>query len=232
MAVELHIGRHLAGPAVLFANRLEAGRALTRWIDPLPDHNALVFALPRGGIPVGRPLADALECELLPALVRKLPIPTDPEMGFGAVAIDGSVRLNQAVVEAFRITESTVNDVVEQVRAEVERRSAVYPGGWPLPSLTGRHLWLVDDGLATGLTMLVAADMLRARQPASLSIAVACSPSDSIAKVSGSADALWCLAAQGDRASFAVASFYRDFHDLGDDEVREILVSGHGTHRP
>ena len=180
--------------------------------------SAVVFALPRGGIPVGRPLADALGCELLPALVRKLPIPTDPEMGFGAVAIDGSVRLNRPVIDAFGISTTTVGEVVEQVRTEVERRSAAYPGGWPLPELSGRNAWLVDDGLATGLTMLSAADMLRAREPASLTITIPCSPSDSLAGVTEAADVVWCIAAQ-DGHPFAVASFYCDFHDLDDGEV-------------
>lgn len=224
MAAELHIGRHLTRPIALFANRAEAGNALATWIDPHPDFSAVVFVLPRGGVPVGRPLADALGCDLLPALVRKLPIPSDPEMGFGAVAVDGAVRLNRDVVEAFGIPDRTVNEIVEQVRAEVERRSTVYPGGWPLPTLAGRHLWLVDDGLATGFSMLAAADMLRARRPASLRIAVPCSPSESIAKVSAAADALWCLAVQ-DAHPFAVASFYRDFRDLDDTEVREALLS-------
>ena len=222
MGAELHIGRHTARPVVLFADRADAGRALADWIDPRPDAGAVVFALPRGGIPVGRALADALGCGLLPALVRKLPIPTDPEMGFGAVAVDGTVRLNRAVVEAFHISEATVRDAVATVRAEVERRGAVYPGGWPLPDLTGRNVWLVDDGLATGLSMLTAADMLRANGSGSLSIAVPCSPVDSLALVSGAADALWCLAAQ-DIHPFAVASFYADFHDLDDVEVREAL---------
>ncbi|HEY5541091.1 MAG TPA: phosphoribosyltransferase family protein [Coriobacteriia bacterium] len=231
MVAELRIGRHLAGPVVLFANRAEAGRVLAGWIDPHLDPDAIVFALPRGGVPVGRPLADAMGCELLPALVRKLPIPTDPEMGFGAVAVDGTVRLNEAVVEAFGISRDQIPGIVDEVRAELERRSAVYPGGWPLPSLAGRHLWLVDDGLATGLSMLTAADMLRAQGPASLTIAVPCSPSDSLARVSGAADALWCLAAQ-DAHPFAVASFYHDFHDLDDAEVREALQSVRQDPRP
>lgn len=222
MGNELHIGRHVVGPIALFSNRAEAGRALATWIDPQPDSDAIVFALPRGGIPVARPLADVLGCELLPALVRKLPIPTDPEMGFGAVAIDGSVRLNRPVIDAFHISTRTVSEVAEQVRAEVERRSAAYPGGWPLPDLSGRSVWLVDDGLATGLTMLSATDMLRARGPASLTVTVPCSPSDSLAKVTEAGDATWCLAAQ-DGHPFAVASFYRDFHDLDDAEVRADL---------
>jgi putative phosphoribosyl transferase len=225
MTAELHIGRHVAGPMVLFEDRGDAGDALARWIHPHPDPDAVVFALPRGGIPVGRPLADALGCELLPALVRKLPIPSDPEMGFGAVAIDGAVRLNQAVVDAFGISQRTVDDVIEETRAEVERRSAAYPGGWPLPRLAGRSLWLVDDGLATGLSMLAAADMLQSGLPATLSIAVPCSPSDSLMRVSRASDAVWCMAAQEARP-FAVASFYRDFHDLDDAEVREALRSG------
>jgi putative phosphoribosyl transferase len=222
MSAGLHIGRHLARPVILFTDRGDAGCALAGWIGPQPDPDAVVFALPRGGVPVGRPLADVLGCELLPALVRKLPIPANPEMGFGAVAVDGSVRLNRPVVEAFRIPEGTVRNVIERVRAEVERRGAVYPGGWPLPDLADRCVWLVDDGLATGLSMLTATDMLRARGPASLSIAVPCSPVDSLAGVAGAADALWCFAAQ-DGHPFAVASFYGDFHDLDDAEVRASL---------
>lgn len=224
MSAELHVGQHVTRPVPLFADRAEAGRALAGWIGPRADSDAIVFALPRGGIPVGRSLADALGCDLLPALVRKLPIPSDPEMGFGAVAVDGTVRLNRAVIDAFGIPGRTVNDVIEQVRGEVERRGAVYPGGWPLPDLVGRRVWLVDDGLATGLTMLTAAGMLRARGPVSLTIAVPCSPSDSLARVSEAADALWCLAVQ-DGHLFAVASFYRDFHDLDDAEVRAALLS-------
>jgi predicted phosphoribosyltransferase len=206
----------------MFADRAEAGLTLAGWIGPQPDPDAVVFALPRGGIPVGRPLADALRCELRPALVRKLPIPDSPEMGFGAVAVDGTVRLNRAVIESYRISERAVLDTIEQVRAELERRGAVYPGGWPLPDLAGRRVWLVDDGLATGLSMLTAADMLRSLGSASLSIAVPCSPADSLARVRGAADTLWCLAVQ-DGHPFAVASFYRDFHDLDDAEVRAVL---------
>lgn len=172
MSVQVRIGRRLAWPAPLFADRAEAGRALADWINPASDAAAVVFALPRGGIPVGRALADVLGCELRPALVRKLPIPTNDQMGFGAVTVDGTVRLNQTVIDAFGISEQEVSDTIEQVRAEVERRSAVYPGGWPLPRLADRHVWLVDDGLATGLSMLAAADMVQARGPAALSIAV------------------------------------------------------------
>lgn len=218
MGTVLHVARRVMRPTVLFSDRADAGRRLAGWIDPKPDSDALVFALPRGGIPVGRPLADALGCRLLPALTRKLPVPGDPEMGFGAVAVDGSVRLNRSVVGALHITTDEVARTVTRVRAEVERRGAVYPGGWPLPDLGGRDVWLVDDGLATGYTMLSAVDMLRAGGPASLTAVVPCSPPDSLSQVARETDATWCLAVQDGRP-FAVAAFYRDFHDMDDDEV-------------
>lgn len=219
----LHIQHRVPGPAVRFSDRADAGRRLAEYIAPQHDRDAVVFGLPRGGLPVGRPLASALRCELRPALVRKLPIPSDPEMGFGAVTIDGTLRLNESVVRAFRISPADVARVAEEVRTEIERRATVYPGGWPLPSLEGRSVWLVDDGLATGLTMLAGAQMLRARGPARLLVAVPCSPSDSLARAAPLADELWCLYAQQSRP-FAVASFYRDFHDLTDAEVQTALA--------
>ena len=223
MGAEVHVGQRVEWPVALFRDRAGAGRALAEWICPPPDPNAVVYALPRGGVPVGRLLAEALGCELRPALVRKLPIPTDPEMGFGAVTVDGTVRLNEPVVEAYGIRRDRIPSIVEHVRLEVERRGAVYPGGWPMPHLAGRSVWLVDDGLATGISVLAAAEMLRARAPASLAIAVPCSPADTITKLAHDVDAIWCLVEQTGHP-FAVASFYRDFHDLDDAEVRAAML--------
>ena len=219
----VHIQHRVPGPMLRFSDRADAGRRLAEYIAPRPNPDALVFGLPRGGLPVGRPLASALECELHPALVRKLPIPSDPEMGFGAVTIDGTLRLNEPVIQAFRITPAEVTRVAEEVRAEIERRATVYPGGWPLPPIEGKTVWLVDDGLATGLTMLAGAQMLRARGPRRLAVAIPCSPTDSLARVASLADEVWCLYVQYARP-FAVASYYRDFHDLADAEVRAALA--------
>jgi putative phosphoribosyl transferase len=223
VGARIHIARRVSRPDMTFPDRSAAGRALVAWIEPASDSGAFVFALPRGGIPVGRALADAIGCPLLPALVRKLPIPSDPEMGFGAVAVDGTVRLNEAVVRAVGIGAVQIEATVQGVRAEIERRATVYPGGWPLPDVRDHEVWLVDDGLATGMTMLVAADMLRRRAPARLDIAIPCAPDDSVEAVSAVADSVWCIASQTGRP-FAVASFYRDFHDLSDAEVVATLA--------
>ncbi len=218
----LHIRMHVDGPVALFTDRADAGRQLVDYVRPGQDPEAVLFGLPRGGLPLGVAFAEALDCGLRPVPVRKLPIPSDPEMGFGAITADGTVRLNERTIQAFGITAAQVREVIARVRAEVERRADVYPGGWPLPPLSGRNVWLVDDGLATGLSLLAAAEMLRARSPASLRVAVPCAPDDSLARVAREADETWCLAAQK-KGPFAVAAFYNDFHGLADQEVLDAL---------
>jgi putative phosphoribosyl transferase len=217
----VHVGQRLGSARTLFAARSDAGRQLAGFIAPAPDADSLVFALPRGGFPVARPVADTLGTAVLPALVRKLPVPMSPEMGFGAVTVDGTVVLNEPVVRAY-VPAGQVDEISREVRLEVERRAHVYPGGWPLPEIEGRHVWLIDDGLATGFSVIAAARMLRGRHPARLNLGVPVSPADTLTAVSEEFDETWCLAVQ-DGLSFAVASFYRDFHQMTDAEVLEQL---------
>ncbi len=205
-----------------YRDRDDAGRALAEWIDPPQDAEALVFALPRGGVPVGRAIADAIGCDMLPVLVRKLPIPSSPEMGFGAITVDGTMTLNQAVVRAYGIGPATVRRVADETREEVVRRSQTYPGGWPLPELQGRHVWLADDGLATGYSAIAAARMIRAHRAGTLALAVPCGPAGSVTRLAGEVDDVWCAIAQTE-GSFAVASYYSDFHDMSDAEVVALL---------
>jgi len=218
----LHVREHVSRPRVAYVDRMDAGRVMTAWISPAKEPEALVLALPRGGVPVGSPLARAVGCELRPVLVRKLPIPASPEMGFGAITVDGTMTLNDAVVSSFGISEAVIRSVAEETRAEVERRSRAYPGGWPLPALEGRHVWLVDDGLATGFSAIAAARMIRAHRAARVSLAVPCAPVSSTERLLGECDEAWCAIAQVD-GPFAVASFYRDFHDMSDEEVVRLL---------
>lgn len=206
-----------------FADRAEAGEALVRLIAPDPDERALVLALPRGGVPVALPLASALGAPLHPMPVRKLPVPASPEMGFGAVTLDGTRVLNPRVVAAHAIDEMTVAQVAERVRYEVARRARTYPGGLPFPDVSARDIWLVDDGLATGYTALAAVRMLGARDPASIRLAVPVAQTGSLKLVEKDVTEVYCILAQ-QSVPFAVAAFYRDFHDLTDDEVIALLV--------
>ncbi len=205
-----------------FRDRTDAGEAIERLIDPDPDPDAVVLALPRGGVPVALPLARALGTSLHPMPVRKLPLPGSPEMGFGAVTLDGTVVLNERVVVGHAVDEMTVARVAEEVRYEVERRARAYPRGFPFPDVEGRTVWLVDDGLATGYTALAAARMVFARNPRSVRLAVPVASSGAMRLLRDAVDATYCIIEQ-QSVPFAVAAFYRDFHDLSDDEVIEVL---------
>jgi len=215
------IGRHVDAPHVAFADRADAGRRLIEFMAAAPEDAAVVLALPRGGVPVGRVLADALEAPLRLAMVRKLPIPSSPEMGFGAVALDGRVNLDRDVIDAFHIGEGEIEHVVRETHAEVRRRAGDY-GATRQPPLDGLSAYLVDDGLATGWSMLAALEWARDAGAARTVVAVPAAPLGTLERLTGRCDLLVCLYAQRP-GPFAVASYYRDFHDLSDDEVRSLL---------
>ena len=219
---KVHIYRRVSGPLLAFQDRYEAGLKLVEALNCRPQANSLVLALPRGGVPVGAALSDCLDAPLDLALVRKLPLPTSPEAGFGAVAIDGSLILNTRMVEYFGLSDSQIESISEQVREEVQRRAREYRGVASPPEITGMDVYLVDDGLATGYTMMAAAKMVRKLQPKSITLCVPVSPADSVTAVTPYFDVINCLIAQ-DFPPFAVASFYRYFPDISDDEVREIF---------
>ena len=218
----LHVARQTSYPFVAFRDREDAGHAMVEFMDGTSEDSMLVLALPRGGIPVARPIADGLGAQLHPIFVRKRAIPTSPEMGFGAVTVDGTVELNQRIMQAFELDAATVDRVVQETVQEVRRRARTYPGGYPLPDLTGRRVVLVDDGLATGFTALVAVKMLRDQSAGRIVLAVPVSPRDSLQRLMPHADETYCLIEQSS-PPFAVASYYRRFPDLTDAEVVALL---------
>jgi putative phosphoribosyl transferase len=219
---ETHIQEHVWSPYAAFDDRRDAGRCLVEFLNRGSQEDVMVLALPRGGVPVGEPLAEALNAGLDLALVRKLPIPYSREMGFGAVAIDGSRILNHRIVRHYGISKSEIESISEEVREEVRRRAREYRGHDTPPLVADKDVYLVDDGLATGYSMIAAAKMVRNLGPKSMILAVPASPLGSLDAVEQYFDEIFCLIAQ-DKPPFAVASFYRDFHDMPDDEVRAIL---------
>lgn len=220
--VRKRVSRPLRRPVPEFMDRSDAGVQLVELVRPRPVDRSIVLTLPRGGVPVGEPLARALRAPLDVVVVRKLPVPDSPEQGFGAVTPDGSVVLNDRLLGYLHLTPSEIDAITRRVRHEVIRRQTLYrPSREPL-DVRGSTVYLVDDGLATGYTMMAAAKMLREMSPRSLILAVPCSPTDSLETVRPFFDELFCLVAQ-ESGPFAVASFYGDFHDLSDGEVLEIL---------
>jgi len=218
----IHIHKRVSRPIAAFFDRAHAGIELRNFMN-IPSHTqSTVFALPRGGVPVAQPIAEALQAPLELAMVRKLPVPVSPEVGFGAVALDGSSVLNDRLLDHFGIHSTQIASVTEQVLQELRRRATEYLGRETPPDLTGRLVYLVDDGLATGYTMIVAAKMIRKLNPQTLILCVPVSPWDSLASVGPYFQEVYVLYVQ-ERAPFAVASFYRQFPDLDDQEIRRTI---------
>ena len=180
----------------------------------------IVLALPRGGVPVGAEVADALGAPLDVIVVRKLGVPWQPEFAMGAIV--GSTRiLDEQIVRDLRISREAVEAVIARETQEMKRRERLYRSGVAAHDLRGRSVVLVDDGLATGSTMTVAARHVRSLNPKTLIIAVPVASPEACRRLRIEADECICLAVP---ESFrAVGEWYRDFREVTDGEVQEIL---------
>lgn len=216
-----HVGEVVSRPYPAFRDRAEAGRKLA---DFLLDEGAsveVVIAVPSGGVAVGRPLAERLGVPFDMILVRKLPLPMEPEAGFGAITLGGDMVLNDALVSVAGLSEDVIEEVVGRVLEELRQRRRRFTGGRRPLELAGKNALLVDDGLASGFTMRAAIKEVGRKGPRNVAVAVPDAPLSTIKAIEPLVDELYCLVAQR-RGSFAVASFYRFWHDLTDDEVIEI----------
>jgi putative phosphoribosyl transferase len=156
-------------------------------------------------------------------ILRKLPIPENPEMGFGAILSDGTILLNDEVVEAYNISPQTVKIIAKEVLKEIKRREKEYRKTKKFPSIKNKIVILVDDGLATGFTMLAAIKAVFKHQPKKIIVAVPVSPENTYNRIKNEVDEIICLYIQPGYGPFAVASYYKDFHELTDEEVKSYL---------
>jgi putative phosphoribosyl transferase len=206
-----------------FRDRRAAGRALARVLsESYADVDGIALAIPRGGVPVALEVARTLKIPLDVIVPRKIPIPWEPEAGFGAVTADGTLLLNEPLVAQLGLTEPQIERLAAQVQEEVRRRLQVYRGNRPVPDVKGKTVFLIDDGLASGFTMLTAVRSVRKEEPGEVVIAVPVSPRRSVNLVQPEADKLVCLIVQ-ETPPFAVASFYGQFPDLSDGQVIAFL---------
>jgi putative phosphoribosyl transferase len=185
--------------------------------------NAVVLAVPRGRVPVGYEVAKRLGVPLDVIVPRKLPVPSDPEAGFGAVAPDGTVVLNEALMKYLVLSPEEVGEIVGEVLREVRRRIKEYRGDRPFPGLKSKNVIVVDDGLASGYTMIAAVRAIRKERPKRIIVAVPCSPRTSVERLEREADEVICPEVQPG-GPFAVASYYESFPDLSDGEVKDLLA--------
>ncbi|HWL83024.1 MAG TPA: phosphoribosyltransferase family protein [Roseomonas sp.] len=206
-----------------FAGRAEAGQELARRLAALHLPQPVIYALPRGGVPVAAEIAEALDAPLELMLVRKIGAPFQPELALGAV-VDGAepeMVLNPEIVAATGADEAFIAATRARELAEIERRRQLYLAGRTSADPRGRSVVVVDDGLATGATARAALRALRRRGPAQLLLAVPVAPSDTLAALRAEADSVVCL--HEARRFHGVGAFYDDFHQLSDQEVISML---------
>lgn len=213
---------YLSAPKALFENRRDAGRQLADLLEEYRHKLSIVLAIPNGGVPLGIEVATSIKTDLDLIICRKIPSPFTPEAGIGAIADDGTIILNEEMVRSYGLTQDQIEYEAIKVRAEIRKRSMLYRGDRPLASVNGKTVIIVDDGLASGYTMLAAVESVRHRRPREVIAAVPVSSASAVEQVEKKADKV-ITCAVGTMSRFAVADYYRNWHDLKSDEVFKML---------
>jgi len=211
----------------VFRDRAHAGEVLAGMLAEHRGGDARVLGIVAGGVPVAAALAQSLGLALDVAVVSKITLPWNTETGYGAVAFDGSVRLNQAAIERFGLVPADVEKGIAQTQAKVRERLQRFSAG-RAPQLAGRTVVLVDDGLASGFTLLTAVAAVRHAQPARLLVAVPTGHGESVQRVAAEVDALYCANVRASFA-FAVADAYERWSDVSEDEALALWRAAHAA---
>jgi putative phosphoribosyl transferase len=213
---------------MIFRDRSDAGRQLAARLRPWSGRHAVVLALPRGGVEVAFEIARVVHASLDLLLVRKIGAPRQPELALGAVADGGHPELvvDEQLVETLGVTPEYLTDAKAAALAELERRRSLYLGDRPAVPVRGRAVIVVDDGIATGATMLAALRAIRERHPAHLVVAVPVAPRETIERLRAVADEITCLHTPAEFV--AVGQFYRAFPQLSDEQVVALLDQSTG----
>lgn len=206
----------------VFAERHDAGRVLAELMEEFRGADALVLGIAAGGVPVAAPLARALALKLDVAVVSKITLPWNPEAGFGAVAFDGTVRLNKALMERLPLSEEEVANGIEATREKVRLRVRELRGEGTVPPVQGRTAILVDDGLASGFTMMTAIDAVRGGNPARMIVAVPTASADAVRRIVDDVDCVYCCNIRSG-LRFAVAEAYENWYEVPLHEVQQLL---------
>lgn len=206
----------------VFADRRGAGLQLGQFVLQGAEPAGVLLAIPSGGVPVAVAMREFLDWPLEMLIVRKVQIPWNTEAGFGALNLDGDRLFNGPLLRALDLTEEEVEEQVRKTLITMKQREELFRGGWPFPTIVDRQVIIVDDGLASGYTMLAAIEFVKRRKPATLAVAVPTGLMETCRRVARAVDRLYCLNIR-ERTPFAVAGAYRNWSDLTDNEVCDLL---------
>ena len=204
---------------MLFKNRREAGEKLAAQLEAYKGRKPLILAVPRGGVTVAEPVWENIGGELDLIITRKIGAPYQPELAIGAVSGDGFVMLNNNIVSRLNVTEDYINTAAEKEQNEIRRRLKIYRGNRSMPLIDNRLVVIIDDGVATGYTLLAALRSLQEKNPAKLVLAIPVGPPDTLTMLENEVDELLCLEAPVHFS--AVGQFYRQFDQVSDSEVKK-----------
>ncbi len=205
----------------LFRDRIDAGKQLATALKNLITENALVLAIPRGGVVTGYQIAQEFDIQLDIVIPRKIGAPDNPELAIGAVAEDGAVILNDQLVKELQVSEDYIKEEAKRQKQEIKRRLQLYRGNAPYPIIENREVILVDDGIATGYTMKAALASIRKKGAKAVVVAIPVGPPSTINDLKKQADDVVCL--HTPEFFFAIGEFYDDFTQTTDEQVKRIL---------
>jgi putative phosphoribosyl transferase len=206
----------------VFQDRIHAGQVLARMIAAGDKPEGLILAIPAGGVPVGVTMAEKLGLDFDVAVVSKITLPWNTEAGYGAVAFDGTVKLNQDLMGRVNLTKDDIEKGIEKTTAKVVRRVTTLRGTTPFPDLKNRSVILVDDGLASGFTMETAVAALRSAGAGRIVVAVPTGHLQSVERIAREVEVLYCANIRGG-FSYAVASAYRRWSDVSEEDLAKII---------
>jgi len=207
---------------VVFRDREDAGRKLAAQLHSYKGRkDVIVLGIPRGGVPVAYEVAKALDAPLDIFVSRKLGVPWQEELAFGAIATGGARVLDREIIEAIGISDQEIEQITAEVKKELERRERLYRGRRAPLKVDGLTVILVDDGIATGSSMRAAIHALRQMRPAKLIVAVPVAPQSTCKRLKSEVDQLVCVCLPEE--FYAIGQFYEDFSQVADEEVTELL---------
>jgi len=217
----------LRGKTRVFRDRVHAGEVLGRMLNPYRDSGALLLAVPAGGLPVAQAVRQSTGLTLDVAVVSKITLPWNTEAGYGAVAFDGTVRLNPSAIAYAELSQSQIEEGKEKTLRKVKGRARLLRGGRPFPELQDRPVILIDDGLASGFTMMVAVEFVKKAGAGVIVVAVPTGHREAVINIASQVSALFCPNIRSGM-SFAVADAYEFWYDVPDDELLFILKNQEG----